>query len=109
MRMIFVQKFVVEARVQDVFDPGLDFADVDQHAVVGIDLAGENKISDVIATRAVARRGFGTEGGEVFGIRPTGMKRRREAENSSRLLTVSSMGYRPKKSKETRSGCVHLP
>ena len=54
MRMIFIQKFVIEAFVQNRFNPRLDLADVDQHAVGRIHLAGENKISDVVPTGPIA-------------------------------------------------------
>ena len=33
VRVIFIEKFMVETRVQDFFHPRLDFADVDQHPV----------------------------------------------------------------------------
>ena len=56
MRMIFVQEFVIEARMQNLLHPRFDFADVDQHAVGGIDLAGENKVGDVVPSGAVAGR-----------------------------------------------------
>ncbi len=84
--MIFIQKFVIEARVQDPFNPRLDFADVDQHAVGRIDLAGENKISDVVAPGPIARGSFGPERGQIFGLRPTGNK---EATRSGKLQPLA--------------------
>ncbi len=66
VRVIFVQKFMVESRVQDLFHPRLDFADVDQHPVLWVDLAAEDKIGDVISAGAVLGRAFLAESGEVF-------------------------------------------
>ena len=92
-RVIFIQELVIEPRVQHFLHPRFDFADVDQHAVGRVDLAGENKKGDVVSPGSVARRGLGAESGGVFLVRPAGLeKRRREAENSRRLLTVSSIG-----------------
>src|SRR6266513_5693616 len=59
--VIFVQKAMVVAIVNDFTGAFLDFADVDQHSGSGIGLTAEYKIRHIVATGAVRRGAFYTE------------------------------------------------
>src|SRR5687767_11962663 len=61
---------MVEAIAQDLADALFDLADVHQHSGRGIDDAGKNKMRDVVAPGAVARRGLRAEGRHVLGLAP---------------------------------------
>ena len=65
-RIVFVKEFVIEAVVDHTPDPTLDFADVNQHPGLRPDRAGENKIGDIIAAGAVARRTLRAKALQVF-------------------------------------------
>src|SRR6266446_6140461 len=60
-RVIFVQKAVVVAVLNDLTGAFLDFADVDQHSGGGVGLTAEYKVGHIVAARAVARGAFFTE------------------------------------------------
>ena len=59
--VIFVQKAMVIAMVNDFTGAFLDFADVDQHSGSGIGLTAENKVGHIVAAGAVTRCAFFTE------------------------------------------------
>jgi hypothetical protein len=59
--VIFVQKAMVVAIVNDFTSAFLNLADVDQHSGGGIGLTGKNKVSDIVASGAVTRGAFFTE------------------------------------------------
>src|SRR5437667_8497131 len=59
--VIFVQKTMVVAIVNDFTGAFLNFADVDQHSGGRIGLTGKNKVSDIVASGAVTRGAFFTE------------------------------------------------
>src|SRR5213595_3043015 len=59
--VIFVQKAMVVAIVNDFTGAFLNFADVDQHSGSRIALTAEYKISDIVASGAVTRGTFFTE------------------------------------------------
>jgi len=69
--MIFVEKLVIETRVQNFFHPPFDLADVNQHPVRDVDLAGENKIGDVVSPSPITGGRFRPEGTDIFGVRPS--------------------------------------
>src|SRR6266566_673285 len=59
--VIFVQKTMVVAIVNDFTGAFLNLADVDQHSGGRIGLTGKNKVSDIVASGAVTRGAFFTE------------------------------------------------
>src|SRR5438067_11464846 len=59
--VIFVQKAMIVAIVNDLAGAFLNFADVDQHFGSRIGLTAEYKISDIVASGAVTRGSFFTE------------------------------------------------
>src|SRR5437016_1341125 len=59
--VIFVQKAMVVAIVNDFAGALLNFADVDQHSGGRIGLTGKNKVSDIVASGAVTCGAFFTE------------------------------------------------
>src|SRR5882724_5751225 len=59
--VIFVQKAMVVAIVNDFTGALLDFADIDQHSGGRIRLTGKNKVSDIVTAGAVTRGAFFTE------------------------------------------------
>src|SRR2546421_686025 len=60
-RVIFVQKAMVVAIVNDLTSAFLNFADVDQHSSGGIGLTAEYKIGHIVAAGAMRRGAFFTE------------------------------------------------
>src|SRR5438552_15643764 len=60
-RVIFVQKAMVVAIVNDLTSAFLNFADVDQHSGGGIRLTGKNKVGHIVATGPMTRGAFFTE------------------------------------------------
>src|SRR5580765_5042599 len=56
--IIFVQKAMVVAIVNDLTGAFLNFADVDQHSSSRIGLTAEYKVSHIVATGAVRRGAF---------------------------------------------------
>src|SRR6266853_5384958 len=60
-RVIFVQKAMVVAIVNDLTGAFLNFADVDQHSSSRIGLTAEYKIGDIVAPGAMRRGAFYTE------------------------------------------------
>src|SRR6267142_5081704 len=65
-RIIFVQKAMVVAIVNDLTGAFLNFADVDQHSSSRIGLTAEYKVSHIVAAGAVRRGAFYTEKPAVF-------------------------------------------
>src|SRR4029079_110354 len=65
-RVIFVQKAMVVAIVNDLPGAFLNFADVDQHSSSGIGLTAEYKVSHKVAPGAMRRGAFFTEKPAVF-------------------------------------------
>src|SRR6267378_739108 len=65
-RVIFVQKAMVVAIVNDLTSAFLNFADVDQHSSGGIGMTAEYKVSHIVAAGAVRRGAFYTEKPAVF-------------------------------------------
>src|SRR5205085_5525246 len=59
--VIFVQKAMVIAIVNDSAGAFFDFADVDQHSGGRIGLTGENKVGHIVTAGAVTRAAFFTE------------------------------------------------
>src|SRR5438094_272247 len=59
--VIFVQKAMVVAVVNDLTGAFFNFADVDQHPGGGIGLTTEYKVGDIVAAGAVTRAAFFTE------------------------------------------------
>src|SRR5436190_4586371 len=59
--VVFVQKTMVVAIVNDFTGAFLNFADVDQHSSGGIGLTAENKVGHIVAAGAVTRGAFFTE------------------------------------------------
>src|SRR6476661_4451992 len=65
-RIIFVQKAMIVAIVNDLTSAFLNFTDVDQHSSGGIGLTAEYKVSHIVAAGAVKRGAFFTEKPAVF-------------------------------------------
>src|SRR5438552_4250726 len=64
--IIFVQRAMIVAIVNDLASAFLNFADVDQHSSSRIGLTAEYKVSHIVATGAVRRGAFYTEKPAVF-------------------------------------------
>src|SRR5205814_6616809 len=105
-RIVFVQKFVIKAIVDDLARAFFNFADVDEHSRDRIDLAAKNKIGGIISTRPVLCPCLRTKRDQVFAVGPAGKeqpprgrelkpfadRQKHEVENTSGVIVQDPVG-----------------
>src|SRR5438477_10782532 len=64
--VIFVEKLVIELFVYNAAGAFFDFADVDQHTGLGIDLARKYKIGNIVASAAMPSAAFRAKRDQVL-------------------------------------------